>query len=113
MKRLKFEEWVKMKKSPFKQSKPSGVRDMESDLSKDFKGHLEKLGTIEPFKLKETTEYVFDYGDRVCLRHQFKLGEIVGCVPGGGGGSGYYYVRWDGETEEAGPYQEEDLEAAR
>lgn len=48
---ITFSEWMKMKKSPFKQKMSKGTRDIEDDLSKDYKGHLEKNGVCQPFKI--------------------------------------------------------------
>lgn len=40
-----------MKKHPWKQTMPKKVISAEDQLSKDYKGHLKSLGTIEPWKL--------------------------------------------------------------
>ena len=99
---LKFSEWLKMKKSSFKQSKPAGVRNMEDDLSDDFKGHLEKLGTIEPFKIKEGMNYAFSTGDKVKGEVDFRIkhGEVTSVVPGRGPGEEWYFVVWDDGTSD-------------
>lgn len=108
---LTFSEWMKMKKSPFKQKMSKGTRDIEDDLSKDYKGHLEKLGTVEPFKLKkEAVEYLFHPGDRV--RHGrlfYKVGEVTSCVPGDGR-TPWYFVSWEDGTEDR--YTGDELEVA-
>jgi hypothetical protein len=106
---LTFAEWVKMKKSSFKQSKPKGVRDMEDDLSKDFKGHIEKNGTVDPFKIKEAIEYAFRLGDRVRSVQNFqKTGEVTSCVPGDGKNP-WYFIRWDSDGSED-RYMADELE---
>ena len=98
---MTFREFIeKMKKSSWKQTKSPGVRDMKNDLSKDFKGHMEKMGAVEPFKLKETTEYAFHPGDRVRLVQNFnRTGEVVGCVPGNGT-LPWYFVKFNDGTED-------------
>jgi hypothetical protein len=44
----------------YKYDKSSGVRSMDSDLSKDYKKYAKKLGTVDPFKVvkNETTAAV-------------------------------------------------------
>lgn len=53
-----FKEWLEitesltaMKKSDFKEKIPKGTRDVRNDLSKDYPGHLERLGDVGPFKI--------------------------------------------------------------
>ena len=112
-----FKEYCeeKIKKSSFKQKKSPGVRDIEDDLSKDFKGHVEKNGTVEPFELvksvkKEAVEYRFGQFDRVRSTSDWrKTGEINLRVPGDGTGKGYYEVIWDNGTRET--VYSDDLEA--
>ena len=124
---LSFNEFIeKMKKSNFKQKKSSGVRDIEDDLSKDYKGHIEKNGTVEPFELKkdvkkeewnpneilcfnyinpaiakEGVEPQFKQFDRVRSKTDWrKTGEVSFSVPGDGTAGRYYNIIWDDGKEE-------------
>jgi len=36
-----------------KDQKPKGIRSIEDDLSKDYKGHIASNGDVDPYKLKE------------------------------------------------------------
>jgi len=53
---IKFKEWLesnypkKMKKIARKEVTPKNVRNLEDDLSKDYKGHIAKNGDVEPWK---------------------------------------------------------------
>lgn len=51
-----FEQWLTEHESAKKLQQhipkpPSGVRDIRDDLSKDYPGDLENMGTVEPFKV--------------------------------------------------------------
>ena len=59
---LSFKKWLaaktskptrpaKMQKHPWRQTIPSKVRDIEDDLSGDYKGHLVHNGSVDPFKV--------------------------------------------------------------
>lgn len=50
---MKFKEWLeKMEKIKNQEKKvPDGVRDLRQDLSRDYKGHLKRNGTVEPWKI--------------------------------------------------------------
>ena len=39
-----------MKKISFTEKKSKGSRDLRSDLSKDYKGHISHNGTVEPYQ---------------------------------------------------------------
>lgn len=56
----KFKEWrlevqencEKMEKIPYKEKKSPGTRMVtDNEIGKDYKGHLKKNGTVEPFKV--------------------------------------------------------------
>lgn len=62
MAKLNFKKWLaaknskptkptKMKKNPWRQSMSKQVRDIEDDLSSDYKGHLVRNGSVDPFKV--------------------------------------------------------------
>lgn len=40
------------KRIPFKQKISGKVREFEDDLSNDYQGHYDHMGTVWPFKLK-------------------------------------------------------------
>lgn len=61
-KQIGFKKWLssrkdskprstKMQKHPWRQSISKGVRDIEDDLSNDYKGHLVRNGSVDPFKV--------------------------------------------------------------
>lgn len=53
----KFSQWLEAKlekaqKTDQDENTPSGVRKLSGDL-KDYPGHLKRIGTVEPFKIKK------------------------------------------------------------